>query len=472
MKLENIKSKYPPNYSSSKRCFRKILAITITFISTSLVIGLENIAQAENINTAAIATDGEKLPSQIPIQSNSRNAQDLKLSASTPETFTSITDADNLNEIYFSDAINFDLHNRSNPEIIAQSQIEQPSKPAANSDANNLQTTPPPASENQPDYTPAKTTPPPEANTPVNSTPPVSSGLTIDKVQTDFSYQSDNYNLEIYSVEPSIQFRLGNNQKINLKSGFTTLSGQPRVKSVTIYPVRLGWEGYFPKFSLRAGTTLNNFNRLPSALGFDAGLTVPVLPNMFIGATVERTPMKYAPSVLETPEKTTFTSYGPNLYWQIDSKTTLTSFFNFLQYNDGNRSQLSYTKLKRSLGNFSVAANLVTSSFERDASFTSGYYSPADFLLYNGEIGWQGDITKELNFRVQFNLGEQRSQGEFSNALYTEAQLTAKVNPKLNAFIKYSYGELDQITYYRNIGVNQDNLYNQSLLTGQVQYTF
>ena len=206
--------------------------------------------------------------------------------------------------------------------------------------------------------------------------------------------------------------------------------------------------------------------------GFDAGLTVPVLPNMFIGATVERTPMKYAPSVLETPEKTTFTSYGPNLYWQIDSKTTLTSFFNFLQYNDGNRSQLSYTKLKRSLGNFSVAANLVTSSFERDASFTSGYYSPADFLLYNGEIGWQGDITKELNFRVQFNLGEQRSQGEFSNALYTEAQLTAKVNPKLNAFIKYSYGELDQITYYRNMGVNQDNLYNQSLLTGQVQYTF
>ncbi|NJL10514.1 MAG: hypothetical protein HC908_11025 [Calothrix sp. SM1_7_51] len=251
------------------------------------------------------------------------------------------------------------------------------------------------------------------------------------------------------------------------------LSGQPGFKPVAIYPVRLGYEGYFPQFILQAGVTANTFDRLPSAVGADASLSIPVKPGLFIGGRIERTPMKYAPSVLETPEKTTFTSYGPNLYWQVDSKTTLTSFFNFIQYNDGNRSQLSYSKLKRDIGaGFSVAANLVTSSFERDASLTSGYFSPPDFLIYNGEIGWQGDITKNINFRVQFNLGEQRLQGEYSTAFYTEAQLTAKVSQNLDGFLKFSYGELDQVTYYRQRGLTGNNLYNLSVLTGQIRYTF
>lgn len=319
-----------------------------------------------------------------------------------------------------------------------------------------------------------KTPPPPTSTPPVPPQAPVAAGVFVpDSLQNDFSFQSDNYGLHIYGFEPTMRFRLRNGNRISFKTGFTRLDNQTGFKAVTIYPFRLGWEGNITdRVTLRTGATAYVFDRLPTAMGADAGLTIRVAPNLLIGATVERTPMKYAPSVLERPQKTTFTSYGPNIYWQINRYTSLASFFNFLEFNDGNTAQLSYTKLKRDIGQFSVAANLVTDSFARDASLTSGYFSPPDYLIYNAEVGWQGNLTKYLNLRLQFNYGQQRLQGEFSKALYYEAQLTANLGPDVDAFIKYSYGELDQITYFRQRGATNNSLYNQTLVTGQLRFRF
>ncbi len=306
----------------------------------------------------------------------------------------------------------------------------------------------------------------------ISETPPVESAKpqewTIDSTQTDFSYQHDNFGLTIYSVEPSVSFRYDANNKFNLKSGFINLNGQTGFKPVTIYPIRLGWEGRAGQAAIKTGATVYTFDRLAPAFGFDASVNIPILPNLNLGASIERTPMKFAPSTLEIPSITTYTAYGPNIYWQIDQDSSLFSFLSILNLNDSNRGFISYSKLKRNFGQFSIAANLVTTSYDRDAA--PNYFAPSDYLIYNGEIGWQGDLNDFLNLRAQINLGEQRLRGEYTRALYYETQLTAKLSSKIDAFINYSFGDLDQISYFRATG--QNSLYSRYLITGQLKFRF
>jgi hypothetical protein len=300
------------------------------------------------------------------------------------------------------------------------------------------------------------------------SPPPVPPDITLDSVATDFSYQSDNFNLVISSLEPSIVFRLANGNKFSIKSGFVHLRDQPGFKAVTIYPVRVGWEGNIERAIVKAGVTYNSFDRLPSSFGFDAGVTIPVSSNLIVGASFERTPMKYAPSTLEIPGTTTYNAYGPNLLWFIDRDTSLFSFISFIDINDGNSGSISFTKLKRNFGQFSIAANVVTTSYAKDSA--PNIFTPQDFMIYNGEIGWQGDITDFLNLRAQFNLGEQRLRGEWTNAYYYEIQLTAKLSSTVDAFINYSFGKLNQISYFRAFGAN--DLYSRTLIAGQLRVRF
>jgi len=312
---------------------------------------------------------------------------------------------------------------------------------------------------------------PPSENSkesPKEPTPPPPD-ITLDSFVTDFSYQSDNFNLVISSVEPSVIFRLANGNKLSLKTGAVNLRDQPGFQAVTIYPVRVGWEGNIERANVKAGITLNTFSRLPSSVGFDAGVSIPVLPNLIVGASFERTPMKYAPSTLEIPGTTTYSAYGPNLLWLIDRDTSLFSFISFIDINDGNSGSISFTKLKRNFGQFSVAGNVVTTSYAKDSA--PFIFTPQDFMIYNGELGWQGDLTDFLNLRAQVNLGEQRLRGEWTNALYYEFQLTAKLSPTADAFINYSFGKLSQISYFR-AATGADDLYSRTLIVGQLRFRF
>lgn len=293
--------------------------------------------------------------------------------------------------------------------------------------------------------------------------------FSLDNIQIDSSYQSDNFNLKIFSLEPSITFKFSNGHKLSLKSGFISLKDQPFFRDVTIYPVRLGWEGNLEQFALKAGITSYQYDRLPNAVGFDAGINFPILPNLFFGATLERTPMKYAPSTLEIPGTSTYTAYGSSLFWLIDPDTSLLGFINFININDGNAGSISLTKLKRNFGQFFLAANLVTTSYAKDSA--PAIFTPQDFLIYNGEIGWQGDLAEGINLRAQVNLGEQRLRGEWTNALYYEIQLTAKLSQAIDAFLNYNFGKFDQTTYFRQLAGTSE-LYSRSLITGQIRIRF
>jgi len=291
----------------------------------------------------------------------------------------------------------------------------------------------------------------------------------VESWQIDANYLSDNFNLVIRGVEPSLTWRIAENQKLNFKAGFTTLSGQPFFQPVTIYPVRLGWEGTVGSAQVQAGLTGYTYDRLRPDLGVDARLTVPLAPGLLVGASVERTPMKYAPSTLESPHLTNYTAFGPNLFWQITPTTRLTSLVSLLNVNDGNAGSLSFSKISQQLGAFSLGATLVTTSYARDSA--PNYFTPQDFLIYTGEVGWQGDLAPGWNLRLQFNLGEQRIRGEWSNAYYYEAQLTTQLAKNISAFINYSFGEFQQVTYFRELtGTNQ--LYGRSQVLTQLRFTY
>ncbi|NJK59021.1 MAG: hypothetical protein HC918_00330 [Oscillatoriales cyanobacterium SM2_1_8] len=285
----------------------------------------------------------------------------------------------------------------------------------------------------------------------------------------DSSYLSDNFNLVITSLEPSFTWQVADRQKLSLKTGFTTLSGQSFFQPVTLYPLRLGWEGVVGPATVQAGITGYTYDRLRPDVGADARITLPLAPGLVVGGSIERTPMKYAPSTLETPHLTNYTVFGPSLFWQVTPTTRLTSFLSFLNVNDGNAGSISFSKVLQQLGQFSLGATLVTTSYARDSA--PNYFTPQDFLIYTGELGWQGDVAPGWNLRLQFNLGEQRIRGEWSNAYYYEAQITAQLAKNIRAFVNYSFGEFQQVTYFRQLtGTNQ--LYGRSQVLAQVQFTY
>jgi hypothetical protein len=323
---------------------------------------------------------------------------------------------------------------------------------------------PPPTPATKPEQTKPEQTKP-EQMKPEQPKP----DIVIDAVQLDSSYQADNFNLKIFSLEPSVTFRLANGNKLSLKAGIINLRDQAFFRDVNIYPVRLGWEGNVEQFALKAGTTFYTYDRLRPDIGFDAGFNVALLPNLFFGGTVERTPMKYAPSTLEVPGITNYTAYGPSLFWAIDRDTSLFGFISFINVNDGNAGSISLTKLKRNLGQFFVAANVVTTSYAKDSA--PFIFTPQDFFIYNGEIGWQGDLATGVNFKAQVNLGEQRLRGEWTNAFYYEMQLTAKISEAIDAFVNYNFGKFDQTTYFRQLA-GTGELYSRYLITAQIRMRF
>ncbi|WP_143167776.1 hypothetical protein [Chroogloeocystis siderophila] len=134
-------------------------------------------------------------------------------------------------------------------------------------------------------------------------------------------------------------------------------------------------------------------------------------------------------------------------------------------YNDGNSEWQSFSRLERQFGQFSVAANLFTWNYTNDFERTSGCFSLPDFLVYNAEVAWEGDVFNFLRCRLAANLGQQRLRGEMDNANSYQARCTAKISNDIEADLDYSFSNAR----------NQDtggSAYGGSSLTGQVRISF
>lgn len=298
------------------------------------------------------------------------------------------------------------------------------------------------------------------------------SDMGIDRVKIRFHSESDSEGRVNRFIEPTFDIRLPNDQKLRVKTGFNTFE-QPNIDTVTNIPVQLGYSGKVGEYTVQTGAGIDIFNRLPAAVNFnakvDAPLFVKLTPDdklqsgLFISGVVEQGPYKFNAKTLEN--QITAWCFGPNIYWQIDPDTSFYTQYRRGSYNDGNAENQLVSRLEHKFGDFFVAANFFNWSYAADHQNSKGYFSPSDFLVYNGEVGWEGNISNALRCRVTTNLGQQRLQGQFDNAFGYQGRCTAKVTDKIEA--DFGYGNTN-VRQQSSAGHN----YNNQTVSGELRFNF
>ncbi|MBH8572410.1 hypothetical protein I8752_05045 [Nostocaceae cyanobacterium CENA369] len=321
--------------------------------------------------------------------------------------------------------------------------------------------------------------PPPIPKPPQNSTPPKTStkpgmpDAILESIDTDYRYDTDNFGQTNLFIEPTVQFRLRNGNKIFFKTGFD-LFNQRNVESITNIPLQVGWQGKIGQMTLQTAVGVDLFDRLPTAINLNTKVEIPIsqpkvspsgrlLSLAVLSANLEQGPYKSNARTLDN--QITAWRFGPDLYWQIDRDTSLFSSLRLGSYNDDNSEVQSFSRLERKFGQFSVAANLFTWNYDRDLERTSGYFSPPDFLVYNAEVAWEGNITNFLRCRFAANLGRQRLKGEFDNANTYQTRCMVKLSPSVEADLGYSFSNV------RNQDTGQ-SAYSGNSVTGQLRVKF
>src|SRR5919202_101010 len=258
--------------------------------------------------------------------------------------------------------------------------------------------------------------PPPQPSAqpspPPTATESVTPAIKLEGLTTDFRRDSDNFEQHHLFLEETAQFRLRNGNRLRFKTGFNSFE-QREFESVTNIPLHVEWEGKINQVTVAVGGGVDLFDRLPTALNFNARVEAPfgtkVSPSgqlrsgVMVSADVEQGPYKFNAQTLD--RQITAWRFGPSLYWQIDPNTSLYSSLHLGSYNDGNFEQQSFSRLEHKFGQFSVAANLFNWNYTRDVEKTSGYFSPPDFLVYNGEVGWEGNVIENLRCRLAATVG-------------------------------------------------------------------
>jgi hypothetical protein len=295
----------------------------------------------------------------------------------------------------------------------------------------------------------------------------------LESIDTNFRNDTDNFGQHNLFIEPTFQFGLSNGNKILFTTG-SNFFWQRGIASITNIPLKIGWQGKIGQTTLQTATGVDIFNRLPTAINFHTKVETPIVaPNVsssgrllsgvILSVNLDKEPYKFNAQTLEN--QISAWRFGPNLYWQIDADTSLFSSLRLGNYSDGNSEIQSFSRLERKFGQFSLAANLFTWSYDRNVERSSGYFSPPDFLVYNAEVAWEGDIANFLRCKFSANLGQQRLNGEFDHANNYQTRCTAKVSPKIEADLGYSFSNVR----------NQDtagSAYSGNSLTGQLRVKF
>ncbi len=314
--------------------------------------------------------------------------------------------------------------------------------------------------------------PPPPSEPPASSTEPVTPAVELESLTIDFRMDKDKFDQRNLFIQETAQFRLRNGNRFRIKTGFNSFE-ERQVESVTNIPLRVEWEGKIDRVNLTVGGGVDVFDRLPTALNLNAKVELPlaikVTPSgqlqsgVIVSAVVEQGPYKANAQTLDN--QITAWRFGPSIYWQIEPNTSLYSSLRLGSYNDGNFEQQSFSRLEHKIGQFSVAANLFNWIYTRDVQETSGYFSPPDFLVYSGEVAWEGNVFENLRCRLATSLGRQRLRGEWTNGNSYQARCTAKLSPNVEAEFGYGFSNVRN----RDTG---GSAYNNQSFTGQLRFRF
>lgn len=262
-------------------------------------------------------------------------------------------------------------------------------------------------------------------------------------------------------IEPSVTGLLPNGDRLSFSTGVNTFD-EPNQNLVLNIPLTASWTRTTGKVTTTVGGGIDIFDNIPITPNFHASASRPIGRRANLSFVIEHGPYKFNATTLNN--RISSWRYGPNIYWQISPSTSLFSLLRLGHYNDGNFEQQSFSRLEQRIGDFSVAANVFNWVYQEDAEMTSGYFSPDDFLVVNGEVAWQDDIFDWLDCRVAGSWGQQRLAGEWTSAFEYGAQCSV---PLVDSFdIDFGY------TFSNVVSETGGSAFNNRSFTGQIRSQF
>ncbi len=286
--------------------------------------------------------------------------------------------------------------------------------------------------------------------------------IVLESAQPDFRNDRNKFGQVNQIVEAETVFRLRNGDHLRFRSG-SNLFKQKDIETISNIPIKFSGETQSGKVKLRGSIGADFFNRLPATPILGANVETPLTPGITLIGVAEYGAYKFNAKTLEN--QITALRIGTNIFWKINKNTSLFSLYRYGKYSDENIEHQSFSRLEHKIGQFAVATNLFTWNYRNDVATAHGYFSPPDFLVYNGEISWEGNPFQFLRCKASGQLGRQRLTGKFSNASGYQLLCTVKVSPTVEADLGYAFSNIKQA------GTSEDVANNRTLL-GQLRLKF
>jgi hypothetical protein len=345
----------------------------------------------------------------------------LKTTASSATTTSEILRAGNISS-----------DRRSSPQLIAGADNFNPDLKL-----------PPPREQIPLPSPPDRSAPPPGANTGSvegASVKPVTVGTpfaVLEGLQPNIHNDRNNSGQINQTIETTAILRLNNGDRVLFTTGYNTYE-QPGTKTVTNIPLGIDWETKINSLKVRPGVGIDILSSAPTP-NFNLKLDYPVMTGLTVSADVRQEAYKFNAKTIEN--KISTLRYGPSIFWQIDKDTSLFSALHLGSYSDNNQERQSFSRIERKLGEFSVAGNLFTWNYQNPTD--KGYFAPPDFLVYTGEVAWEGSVIRDvLSCRLSASLGGQNVNAKGSDAGGYQTKCTAKISPNLEADLGYSFSNV------------------------------
>jgi hypothetical protein len=238
-------------------------------------------------------------------------------------------------------------------------------------------------------------------------------------------------------TETTAIFRLNNGDRLLFATGYDTYE-QPETKTVTNIPLGINWETKINslKISPGVGIDVSSGSTTPN---FNLKVDYPLTTGLTISADLQQGAYKFNAKTIAN--QISALRYGPSVFWQIDKDTSLFSSLKLGSYSDNNQEQQSFSRIEHKFGEFSVAGNLFTWNYKNPTD--KGYFAPPDFLVYTGEVAWEGSVIRDvLSCRLSASLGGQNVNAKSSDAGGYQTKCTAKVSPNVEADLGYSFSNV------------------------------
>jgi hypothetical protein len=296
----------------------------------------------------------------------------------------------------------------------------------------NIPIPPPPSPPNQ-------TAPAAETNSGAVAKPnPVGTPFAVlEGIQPNINNSWNNSGQVNHTIESTAILRLNNGDRLLFTTGNNTYE-QPGVKTVTNIPLGIEWETKINALKVRPGVGVDLFSGFTTP-NFNLKVDYPVTTGLTVSADIQQSAYKFNAKTIDN--QISALRYGPSVFWQIDKETSFFSSLHLGNYSDNNQEQQSFSRIERKLGEFSVAGNLFTWNYQNPTD--KGYFAPPDFLVYTGEVAWEGSVIRDvLSCRLSASLGGQHVNAQNSDAGGYQTKCTAKISPNLEADLGYSFSNV------------------------------